>query len=166
MTQTERAGSKLTIPNSNVGKESISQTISTLECWRLNHAHEYQAVPKMQTGLRLNARVKTIERAKRHNEPKQVESLQALKVTGSSSGEPVFTPVECWATLTTSPSSPSPPLPLRHVHRGGACPMCHLVPADVFRHTACLCQASRRGHAPLLDHDGCAQGQLPDPPLV
>ena len=102
-------GSKLTIPNLNVGKESILQTISVLECWWLNHAHKYRAVPEMQTGLRLDAWVKTIERAKRHDEPKRVESSQALKATGSSSGEPVFTPVECRAMLTTSPSSPSPP---------------------------------------------------------
>ncbi len=97
------------IPNLNVGKESISQTISMLECWQLNHTHEYQAIPKTQTGLRLDAQVKTTERAKRHNEPKRVESLQALKATSSSSGEPVFMPVECRATLMTSPSSPSPP---------------------------------------------------------
>lgn len=90
----KKTGSKLTIPNSNVGKESISQSISALENWRFDHAHHYRDIPEAQTVLRSDARVKTIEKAKRHDEPKRVESSQALKATGSSSGQPFLAPVE------------------------------------------------------------------------
>jgi hypothetical protein len=45
-------------------------------------------VPDAQTPLRSDYRVKTIETAKKHDEPKRVESSQALKATGSSSGKP------------------------------------------------------------------------------
>jgi hypothetical protein len=44
-------------------------------------------VPDAQTPLRSDYRVKTIETAKKHDEPKRVESSQALKATGSSSGK-------------------------------------------------------------------------------
>ena len=67
--QTSR-GSKHTIPNSNVGKESISQTISALEHWRFNHANFYQDIPDVKERLRDDSCIKTIETAKKHDEPK------------------------------------------------------------------------------------------------
>jgi hypothetical protein len=96
----KKTGSKHTIPNSNVGKEAISQTISALEHWRCHHAHCYRDIPEAQTPLRSDCRVKTIEAAKKHDEPKRIESSQALKATGSSSGQPFF-PRRVWATLMT-----------------------------------------------------------------
>src|SRR6266702_6366050 len=84
----KKTGSKCTIPNSNVGKESISQTISALEHWRFNHAYCYRDVPDALVPLRSDSRVKTIETAKKHDEPKRIESLQALKATGSLSDQP------------------------------------------------------------------------------
>ena len=41
MFQKQKRGSKETIPNSNLGKEAISQAISALENWRFNYAHHY-----------------------------------------------------------------------------------------------------------------------------
>jgi hypothetical protein len=63
-------GRKSTIPNLNVGKEAISQAISALEHWCFNHAHMYRDIPDAQTPLRSDSRVRTIETAKKHDEPK------------------------------------------------------------------------------------------------
>lgn len=80
-------GGKRTIPNSNVGKESISQTISALEHWRASHAYLYQDIPQANKALHGDWRIKTIEAAKKHDEPKRIASSQALKAAGTSSGE-------------------------------------------------------------------------------
>ncbi|KAF8258304.1 hypothetical protein EI94DRAFT_1708110 [Lactarius quietus] len=72
MHEKQMMGEKCTIPNSYVGKESISQTISALEHWRFHHAHQ-------------TLWVRTIEKAKKHDEPKWIESSQALKAAGTSS---------------------------------------------------------------------------------
>lgn len=92
-------GRKCTIPNSNVGKEAISQVISALEHWRFHHAHLYQDIPDAQIPLRSDSRVRTIETAKKHDEPKRVESSQALKAAGTSSGKPSLCPVQTGAML-------------------------------------------------------------------
>jgi hypothetical protein len=87
-------GRRSTIRNSNVGREAISQVISALEHWRFNHAHLYRGIADAQTPLRSDSRVRTIEAAKKHDEPKRVESSQALKAAGTSSGQ--FFPPACW----------------------------------------------------------------------
>ncbi len=102
-------GSKCTIPNSNVGKESILQTISALKHWWFNHAYCYQDVPDALIPLRSDSWVKTIEMAKKHDEPKRIESSQALKAIGSSLGQPF----SCLSSLCHADD-----LPLRYVHRG------------------------------------------------
>jgi len=101
----QKTGRKEAIPSSSVGKESISQTISALEHWRFNHAHFYRDVPDAQTPLRSDYRVKTIETAKKHDEPKRVESSQALKATGSSSGKPSLTCPHHLHALTSHPDT-------------------------------------------------------------
>jgi hypothetical protein len=83
----KKTGSRTeTIQDSSVGKESISQAISALENWRFKHAHLHRDVADAQITLRSDYRIKTIEKAKKHDEPKRIESSQALKATGSSSG--------------------------------------------------------------------------------
>lgn len=92
MFQKQKRGGKETIPNSNLGKEAISQAISALENWRFNHAHHYRDIRDAQVPLRSDYRIKTIETAKRHDEPKRIETSQALKATGTSSGMLFFHP--------------------------------------------------------------------------
>ena len=65
----------------------ISQKISALENWRLNHHHLYKGDPDAQIGLRLDNRIRRIESAAKHNEPKRITSSQVLKAAGTSSGE-------------------------------------------------------------------------------
>jgi hypothetical protein len=134
---TEKTGGKqTTIPNSNVRKES------TLEHWWFNHAHYFWKVPSVQTPLHSDSWVKTIETAKKHNEPKCVESSQALKATGSSSGQ-LFSCL--WSLGHTDDFF------LRHIHRGGTHLMCHVVPTKKFWDTVCLCWSSRWCYASFLD---------------
>ena len=152
-------GSKHTIPNSNVGKESISQTISALEHWRFNHAYLYQDIPEAKDTLHSDCCIKTIEAAKKHDEPKRVASSQALKAAGTSSGE------LCLHLLNLCHADDLPPS-LRHLHRGRTCVLCHLVPAELFRDTASLCWSSGCSHATFLHHNSCAWWQLSDPALV
>lgn len=83
----QKKGSIETIPNSKVGKELISQTISAMEHWRFQHAFQYKSVPEAQISLRSDYRIKTIESSAKHDEPKRIESSQILKATGSSAGE-------------------------------------------------------------------------------
>jgi hypothetical protein len=66
----------------------------------------YQDVPDVQTALCSDYRVKTIETAKKHDEPKQVKSSQALKATGSSSGKlSSVTCPHCPRVLTSHPDT-------------------------------------------------------------
>jgi hypothetical protein len=59
-----------TIPHSCVGKESISQTISALENWRVHHAHLYEDDRYAQVSLCDDNWIKTMEMAMKHDEPK------------------------------------------------------------------------------------------------
>src|ERR1700761_4113112 len=152
-------GGKRTIPNSNVGKESISQTISALEHWRASHAYLYQDIPQANKALRDDWRIKTIEAAKKHDEPKRIASSQALKAAGTSSGELFLCLLSLCHADDLTPS-------LRHLHRGRTCVLCHLVPAELFRTTANLYWSSGCSHAALLHHNSCAWWQLLDPALV
>jgi hypothetical protein len=82
-----KRGSNDIVPNSTVGQQVISQKISALENWRLNHHHLYKDDPEAQISLRLDNRIRRIESAAKHNEPKWTASSQALKAAGTSSGE-------------------------------------------------------------------------------
>lgn len=81
-----RHGSSEKIPGSVVGLSVIKQTITALEYHRSQHQHLYKHIPESQIGLRLDARIRRIESAAKHDEPKRVESAQVLKAAGSSSG--------------------------------------------------------------------------------
>ena len=131
MSEQKKTGSKLIIEHSNIGKESISQTVSALEHWRFNHAHFYRDDPDVQVPLRYDTWVQTIEMAKKHDEPKRVESAQALKATGCSSGQPFLS---MHAGFFHRPDK----FPLRHIHGGGTHAMFHLVPAALLGETAPL----------------------------
>jgi hypothetical protein len=82
----QRGSSTKTVPGSTVGKSAISQAISALENWRVNHHHLHKDNFEAQIGLRSDNRIKVIEDAAKRNEPKRVESSQALKAAGTSSG--------------------------------------------------------------------------------
>lgn len=73
--------------------------ISALEHWRYNNAHLFRDIPDTQRTLRSDNRIKTIESAKKHDEPKRVESSQALKAAGTSSGQPSLCPHQAGAML-------------------------------------------------------------------
>jgi hypothetical protein len=96
-------GGKHTIPHSHVGKEAISQTISALEQWRLSNAYRYANDKYAQDPLRSDNRIRTIEAAMKHDEPKRVQSSQALKAAGTSSGEPPYYQA-CIVLMTPFPS--------------------------------------------------------------
>lgn len=74
-----------TIPGSNVGKSVIQQAISALEDWRMSHHHLYLGVPEAQVRLRDDNRIRQIESAAKHDEPKRAESSQVLKASGTTS---------------------------------------------------------------------------------
>jgi len=80
-----------TIPGSNVGKSVIQQVISALEDWRVNNQHLYRHVPEAQIRLCDDNRIRTLESAAKHNEPKRVDSAQTLKASGASYGKSVPT---------------------------------------------------------------------------
>ena len=84
----KKTGRKLTIAHSIIGKESIFQTVSALEHWQFNHAHLYQDNPDVQDPLHSDSQAKMIKTAKKHNDPKHIESAQVLKATSCSSGQP------------------------------------------------------------------------------
>jgi hypothetical protein len=85
-----KRGSNETIPNSTVGKQVISQKISALENWRVNHHHLYKDNMEAQISLRFDNRIQRIESAAKHNEPKRTASSQVLKAAGTSSGKSHF----------------------------------------------------------------------------
>ncbi|KAG1833311.1 hypothetical protein EV424DRAFT_1364804 [Suillus variegatus] len=80
-----KPGSSDTIPGSNVGKSVIQQAISALEDWRMSHHHLYLGVPEAQVRLRDDNRIRQIESAAKHDEPKRAESSQVLKASGTTS---------------------------------------------------------------------------------
>jgi hypothetical protein len=82
-----KPGTTETIPGSNVGKSVIQQVISALEDWRVNNHHLYKHVPEAQIRLRDDNRIRTLESAAKHNEPKRADSAQTLKASGASYGE-------------------------------------------------------------------------------
>jgi hypothetical protein len=85
-TQKKAGSSTNTIPGSNVGKYSILGTISALENWWVNHHHLHKDCAEAQVSLWSDNRIRALESAARHDEPKQVDSLQTLKASGTSSG--------------------------------------------------------------------------------
>jgi hypothetical protein len=84
-----KPGSAETIPGSNVGKSVIQQVISALEDWRVSHHHLYKDVPEAQIRLRDDNRIRTLESAAKHNEPKRADTAQTLKASGASYGNVV-----------------------------------------------------------------------------
>jgi hypothetical protein len=90
-----KPGSSDTIPGSNVGKSVIQQTISALEDWRMSHHHLYLGVPEAQVRLRDDNRIRQIESAAKHDEPKRAESSQVLKASGTTSGQCSFAHFIC-----------------------------------------------------------------------
>lgn len=74
------------VPGSTIGSSSVSQAISALERWRTDNHHLYKDNPEAQIGLRSDNRVRVIEAASKRNEPSRIESSQALKAAGTSSG--------------------------------------------------------------------------------
>jgi hypothetical protein len=84
--QRARGSRTVTVPNSTIGKSMVSQAISALENWRLNHHHLYKDIIEAQIGLRSDNRIKTIEDAAKKNEPRRIETSQVLKASGTSSG--------------------------------------------------------------------------------
>ncbi|KAG1726040.1 hypothetical protein EDD22DRAFT_961520 [Suillus occidentalis] len=81
----KKPGSSDTIPGSNVGKSVIQQAISALKDWRMSHHHLYLSVPEAQVQLRDDNRIRQIESAAKHDEPKRAESSQVLKASGTTS---------------------------------------------------------------------------------
>ncbi|KAF8467061.1 hypothetical protein DFH94DRAFT_817762 [Russula ochroleuca] len=81
-----------TVPRSTIRKSAVSQAISTLENWCVNHHHEYKGDVEAQINLWSDNCIKVIEDAAKRNEPKHIESLQALKAAGTSSD--TYTPEE------------------------------------------------------------------------
>lgn len=90
-----KPGSSDTIPGSNVGKSVIQQAISALEDWRMSHHHLYLGVPEAQVRLRDDNRIRQIESAAKHDEPKRAESSQVLKASGTTSGQCSFAHFVC-----------------------------------------------------------------------
>jgi hypothetical protein len=82
----KRGSQAETITGSTVGKSQIAQAISALEDCRRNEQHKYKHIPDTQGRLRDDARVRAIESAVRHNEPKRIDSAQTLKAAGTSQG--------------------------------------------------------------------------------
>jgi hypothetical protein len=76
-----------TIAGSNVGRSVIQQAISALESWRMSNHHLYKSIPEAQIRLCDDNRIRVLESAAKHDEPKCAESLQTLKASGSSSGD-------------------------------------------------------------------------------
>ncbi|KIJ04442.1 hypothetical protein PAXINDRAFT_22268 [Paxillus involutus ATCC 200175] len=82
----KRGNQEGTVTGSTVGKSQIAQAISALEDRRRNEQHKYKHVADTQQRLRDDTRIRAIESAVRHNEPKRVDSAQTLKATGTSQG--------------------------------------------------------------------------------
>ncbi|KAG1877388.1 hypothetical protein F4604DRAFT_1680065 [Suillus subluteus] len=98
-----KPGSTETIPGSNVGKSVIQQVISALEDWRVSHHHLYKDVPEAQIRLRDDNRIRTLESAAKHNEPKRADTAQTLKASGASYGNMPIPP----KNLSAVPGGPS-----------------------------------------------------------
>ena len=75
-----------------MGKSQVAQVISALENHRLLNQHLYKGDRDANTKLRDDVRIRTIESAAKHNEPKRVESAQKLKAAGSSAGSCITPP--------------------------------------------------------------------------
>jgi hypothetical protein len=82
-----KAGSKETIPGTNLGKSHISGVISALENHRLNQAYLHKNDAEAQITLRSDIRIKRFEELAKSNEPKRYAQAQLLKAVGTSSGE-------------------------------------------------------------------------------